>query len=81
MREYKEEEVLQIAKRQGNKKRKYLLVDPLQAKHIPAPPTATVELFDTLAEKLKMRLLGESLVIAFAETAKATTATTKNTHT
>ena len=71
MREYKEEEVLQIAKRQGNKKRKYLLVDPLQAKHIPAPPTATVELFDTLAEKLKMRLLGESLVIAFAETATA----------
>ena len=37
MPEYTRENTLRIAKRFHNRKRTYLLVNPLQAKHIPSP--------------------------------------------
>ena len=38
MPEYTRENTLRIAKRFHNRKRTYLLVNPLQAKHIPVSP-------------------------------------------
>ena len=44
MKEYAEQDVLQLGKRIHNTKRSYLLVNPLQAKHIPVSPTKTYEM-------------------------------------
>ena len=41
---YSQENMLRIAKRFHNTKRTYLLVDPLQAKHIPVSPTEALEI-------------------------------------
>ncbi len=35
---YKEEDLVRIAKRENNTKRKYLVVNRLQGKHIPVSP-------------------------------------------
>lgn len=35
---YQEKDILRIAKRINNSRRPYLLVNPLQAKHIPVSP-------------------------------------------
>lgn len=73
MREhYDERDLVRIARREKNGKRKYLVVDPLQAKHIPAVPSGTLALFGALAAKVKERFPGERLfLIGFAETATA----------
>lgn len=61
-----------IAKRENNHKRKHLLVNFLQAKHLPVAPDTAIALFKQLG-----RLLAEEyhekkiLVIGFAETATA----------
>ena len=48
MPEYTRENTLRIAKRFHNRKRTYLLVNPLQAKHIPVSPTRALEMMDAL---------------------------------
>lgn len=69
---YIEKDLIKIAKRENNNKRKYLVVNCLQAKHIPAMPDKTFVLFDKLAKILADRYKDERvLVIGFAETATA----------
>lgn len=71
MPEYTRENTLRIAKRFHNRKRTYLLVNPLQAKHIPVSPARALEMMDTLGDKLARQYPGARLVIGFAETATA----------
>ncbi len=68
---YSQENMLRIAKRFHNTKRTYLLVDPLQAKHIPVSPTEALEMMAALGARLRERYPKTGLVIAFAETATA----------
>ena len=69
---YKEKDLVRIAKRENNNKRSYLVVDPLQGKHVPVEPSKALNLFKSLAEKLQGKYEGERLLlIGFAETATA----------
>lgn len=69
---YTEEQLVRIAKRENNNKRKYLVVNRLQGKHIPVSPEKALEVFEELARIVKSRHSGERLlVIGFAETATA----------
>ena len=70
--EYVENDLVRIAKRENNNKRNYLIVNPLQGKHIPVSPSKALELFSNLAKTLEDEYSGERLlVIGFAETATA----------
>lgn len=72
MRIYEEKDLVRVAKRDNNTKRPYLLVDPLQGKHIPVSPAESLELFSCMGEMLSETCRGERLiVIGFAETATA----------
>ncbi len=69
---YQEQELVRIAKRQNNKKRNYLVVNPLQGKHIPVSPHKALNMFRALAEPLKEPYAKQRLLlIGFAETATA----------
>ena len=68
---YKSEDVLRIAKRHNNSKRSYLLVNPLQGKHIPVRPSSALEMMKTLGSKIAIKYPDTKLVIGFAETATA----------
>lgn len=69
---YKENELVRVAKRQNNNKRKYLVVNRLQGKHIPVNGQEAFAMFDELAEIVKKSYSGEKLLLAgFAETATA----------
>lgn len=68
----KEKDLVGIAKRENNNKRKYLVVNRLQAKHIPVSPGQALELFDDLAQIVKEAYGDEKmLLVGFAETATA----------
>ena len=71
MREYREQELLVLAKRYRNNKRNYLLVDPLQGKHIPVSPGKALEMMSALGDRLAQMAPEIDLVIGFAETATA----------
>ena len=45
---YTEQDLIKIAKRENNKKRPYLIVNKLQAKHIPTAPSQAFKMFDAL---------------------------------
>ncbi len=69
---YTEADLVRIARRENNKKRNYLLVDPMQGKHVPVSPTKALQLFDSLADKLRDKYdFSKTLLIGFAETATA----------
>lgn len=69
---YTEQDLVRIAKRENNNKRKYLVVNRLQGKHIPVKPCEALSMFHALADILKGRYEKETLlVIGFAETATA----------
>lgn len=69
---YCEEDLVSIAKRENNKKRNYLVVNPLQGKHIPVEPSKALGLFQSLAQTLKGNYEDEKLLfVGFAETATA----------
>lgn len=69
---YKEEELVRIAKRENNNKRKYLVVNRLQGKHIPVSPGEAFSMFRQLADTLKSEYKQERLLlVGFAETATA----------
>ncbi len=69
---FSEEALVRVAKRENNTKRSYLVLNCLQAKHIPALPGKTLEMFGALAGKVKTAYPDERiLVIGFAETATA----------
>ena len=71
MGEYSADDVLTLAKRYKNTKRQYLLVDPLQGKHLPVEPEKALEMFHTLGRGLAEKYPDTRLIIGFAETATA----------
>lgn len=68
---YTKETTLRVAKRYRNAKRAYLLVNPLQAKHMPVSQTEALTMMRTLGEGLRQEFPGARLVLGFAETATA----------
>ena len=64
-------DVLRVARRQNNKKRQYLLVNPLQGKHVPVSPTAALSMMAALGAKVREAFPAARFVIGFAETATA----------
>ena len=69
---YTEKELVRIAKRENNTKRKYLVVNALQGKHIPVKADEAFGMFRCLADKLRGKYENERiLLIGFAETATA----------
>lgn len=68
---YTENDLVKIAKRENNKKRNYLVVNPLQGKHIPVSPKKALQVFSDLAGLLDLYWEERVLVIGFAETATA----------
>ncbi len=71
MKAYAEEEVIRLAKRIRNTKRGYLIVDPLQGKHIPVSPSLACEMAQSLGGLLYKKAGEARLIIGFAETATA----------
>lgn len=72
MKNYDENQLVRLAKRDNNTKRAYLLVNPLQGKHIPVSPKNALEVFEDLAQRLYAKYPNEKLMlIGFAETATA----------
>lgn len=68
--EYHKTDLIRIARRENNKKRNYLLVNPLQGKHVPVSPGRAFQMMDALAGKINSAYPGERLLLAgFAETA------------
>lgn len=69
---YTEKDLVYIAKRENNNKRKYLVVNRLQGKHIPVSPKSTFAMFGELADMVKEAYKNERLLlVGFAETATA----------
>ena len=65
-------EIISIAKRDNNKKRKFLLVNKIQGKHIPVSPQKCLDLFDKIYYKIENKFNGENIIlIGFSETATA----------
>jgi orotate phosphoribosyltransferase-like protein len=71
--QFPEVDLLGVAKRQNNPKRTFIIVNKLQAKHIPVAPDISLGYFRLLGQlAARTCRLGEQvLVIAFAETATA----------
>lgn len=64
--------LVKIAKRENNNKRKYLVVNPIQAKHIPVSPSSSIQMFNALADKIaECYNPNKLLLVGFAETATA----------
>lgn len=71
---YSKQDLITIAKRENNTKRPFLLVNPLQGKHIPTAPSQCLALFSALAERVFTEQTYDhehTLIIGFAETATA----------
>ncbi len=69
---YTEEELVEVAKRENNSRRTYLVVNRLQAKHVPVSPKKALQMFQCLADLLADEYKDEKLLlIGFAETATA----------
>ncbi len=69
---YQETDLVRIAKRENNNKRKYLVVNPLQGKHIPVSPEKAFQMMDVLAQQIRLAYPKERLLlVGFAETATA----------
>ena len=67
---------VRIAKRDNNSKRKYLVLNKSQGKHVPVAPSISMEMFKKLADAIKEYFINEKLLlIGFAETATAIGAT------
>lgn len=75
---YTADDVLRVARRHNNEKRRYLLVNPLQGKHIPAAPSRALLMMQALGEKVAAICPSARLVIGFAETATAIGAVVAN---
>ena len=68
---YQEHDVLRLARRWKNAKRSYLLVDPLQAKHVPVSPQTALAMMEALGQLLLQEAGDAGALIGFAETATA----------
>jgi len=71
LQQYGVEDLLRLAKRVHNTKRTYLLVDPLQGKHMPVSPSAALDMMGALGARVRAACPDTGLVIGFAETATA----------
>lgn len=71
MKIFTSNDVLRVAKRLNNKKRNYLLVNPLQGKHLPTKPADALEMMNALGKMVAKNYSEARLVIGFAETATA----------
>ena len=69
--DYTADDVLRVARRHRNEKRSYLLVNPLQGKHMPVAPGRALTMMKALGEKVAAAHPAARLVIGFAETATA----------
>lgn len=74
MNTYRKDDLIRLARRAHNTRRTYLLVNPLQGKHMPVSPGAALSMMGALGEKLALERPGIDLVIGFAETATAVAA-------
>ncbi len=73
---YTEKQLVSIAKRENNNKRGYLVVNPLQGKHVPTSPKKSLELFQALGQTMDGCYENETILyVGFAETATAIGAT------
>ena len=64
------QEIVAVAKRENNSRRNYLVLNRLQAKHVPASPKRALDYFEELAGPVKEKFGGERLLlVGFAETA------------
>lgn len=50
---YTENDLAKVARRENNNKRGYLVVNPLQGKHVPVIPSKALEMFEALARVIK----------------------------
>ncbi len=71
MKIFSADDVFRVAKRFNNSRRNYLLVNPLQGKHLPTKPSAALEMMNALGERVAQNFPDGRLVIGFAETATA----------
>lgn len=71
MSDYSAHDVLRLARRVNNTRRNYLLVNPLQGKHMPVPPRAALDMMKALGERLARKYPDARLIVGFAETATA----------
>ena len=72
---YRVDDLVKIAKREKNKKRSYLFVNPLQGKHIPADPIKVDALCSNLASIIDAEFKEKKkYVVGFAETATGVSA-------
>ena len=76
MKDYTATDLIRLAKRYNNPRRSYLLVNPLQGKHLPTDPDEAINLFKALAAKASATMSNNmtadnTTVIGFAETAVA----------
>lgn len=66
--EYVENDLVRIAKRENNMRRKYLVVNPLQGKHVPVVPSKALKLFTDLADVFRNEYKNEKLLlVGFAQ--------------
>ena len=70
MKSYTQQDMVRIAKRENNTKRSYLVVNRLQGKHIPVKGTDALEVFDSLAEKLKTAYKNEKILTGLKRISK-----------
>ncbi len=69
---YTKAQLVRVAKRKNNEKRKYLVLNTMQGKHMPAEPGKMIRMCKDLAEKIRKLYSTETLLlIGFAETATA----------
>lgn len=69
---YTQEQLVRVAKRENNKKRGYLVVNPLQGKHVPVAPSLAMNMIKDLGRLVKQAYPKERLLaVGFAETATA----------
>lgn len=68
---YTGRDLVRVASRLRNAKRGYLLVDPLQGKHMPADPAVALGLGRYLGAAVRAAFPGARTVIGFSETATA----------
>lgn len=69
--QYTASELARTARRVGNRRRGYLFVNPLQAKHMPVSPSAALAVMRTLGRRIASRNTDVHAIIGFAETATA----------
>lgn len=69
---YTSRQLVRVAKRENNKKRGYLVVNPLQGKHVPTDPAQALDMMKELGKLVKQAYPNEKLLaVGFAETATA----------